>query len=248
MTAVRRENTRPAGAPVAPTLFSPALLSQSPRPTDLTLEKLLAAPRSHANQVVVPGGMYHLVLLPAEGSVGPRKCTATEARIEPKGRGGSPSSLHHASHQLEVEPRLARHLDGLTPAEREGKGLALLTLAITSAGRPGLIGVEILQSYKARLKPAQASVKADIDYYTLVVTVEGPRPAKGDDQEWQKVGRMSAVLHDWRRQVNVLRMQKSNMDHAQFAVYANGVFQQAMQSVMSGLQGQAQARRGVGGR
>ncbi len=147
-----------------------------------TLDKVLAAPQAHADQFVIPAGMYELVRSRDDRLDGPRKYSVTELRYESTRPGGSRYYLiSGATRDLELEPRLAGHLDALHREQLENKP-AMLTLRVTKAGACALVAVEILQKPYPRLR---SGIVPDMEYETLAVGPDGARPAKGDDKDWE---------------------------------------------------------------
>src|SRR5262249_10334011 len=146
-------------------------------------------------------------------------------RKEPR----SPLELtSYATTDLELEPKLAEHMDGL--GHDQLTGLAILTLWVTRNGNCALVKVEILEDYKTRVKKVGYSLQGDIEYTTLLVTAEGAKPGKGNDLEWEKVGRMNSVAKAWKGQVNAYKMRIKDVELNQVAAQMNAVFQESMQS------------------
>ena len=123
--------------------FNRGLLQLKPASPPVYLDKLLAAPRSHSGQTVMPAGMYNLAPLQAGGAAGPRKWIATERKIGSKKDSSELEMSLAPSSGLEVEPKLASRLDELQ-ADQWKDRVSLLTLWVTNEGTCGLVKVEIL--------------------------------------------------------------------------------------------------------
>src|SRR5262249_27963078 len=151
---------------------------------------------------VVPAGMYHLALSPADRTSGPRRCLVTEVtdrKLESRRHGGAAGTSSSFSTYLDLEPRLAELLDRFAPVQREGA--AILTVWVTRSGACALVKVEILQRTKYGVKPGFKH-QPDIDYETLLLTPEGSRPVVADDDEWEQVGRMLSFANEYKRRFN----------------------------------------------
>src|SRR5262249_12548245 len=145
------------------TPFDPARLER-PVPAKDPLKRILDRPEYYAGQVLVPFGMYHLERSPADRPKGPRRIRVVEQSIERKEHRGPLELISHATTDLEVEPKLAESLGRLSRDEL--KGLALLTVWVTTGGNCGLVKAEILQSYKTRVKKVGYALQGDIEYAT----------------------------------------------------------------------------------
>jgi hypothetical protein len=175
------------------------------------LDKILESPRSHAAKVIVPAGMYELARSQHDLRDGPRKYAVTELRFEsPSSKPGAKFYLiSGATSDLEIEPRLAAHLDELNSSQLEKKP-AILTLGITDSGDCGLVSVAILQNSFPRLR---GGMVPDIEYQTLAVSPQGAKPAKGDDKDWE-TERMLKLAKYYK---GILRLQKQMFENLQMS-------------------------------
>src|SRR5262249_40223494 len=149
----------------------------------------------------VPAGMYHLARSRADRPGGSRRCSVTEVtdrKLDTRRSGDASESSSAFSTVLELEPRLAEHLDGLSPGQREGKGVAILTVWVTRTGVCALVQVEILQRTAFGVKTGYKH-QPDVDYETLLVTPQGSRSTIAADDEWEQVGRMLSFANDYKR-------------------------------------------------
>ena len=158
--------------------FDTSLLKGNPVHHTVSLDKLLAAPRSYLNQIVVLAGLFQVARSQHDRTDGTRKCSVTEWKFEPGRTGGPPLMSPSLSTEMDVEPKLAECLDGLDPGQREGKGVSILTLWVPSSGVCCLVKIEILQKTAYGVKRGFKH-QPDIEYETLSVTSEGAKIAKG---------------------------------------------------------------------
>jgi hypothetical protein len=224
--------------------FDPALLARKPVAAKVTLEKLLAAPASYSSQVVVPAGMYHLARSRVDDPGGARKFLVTERNIVQKARGLDMTSSFFT--ELEVEPRLAEHLDGLAPAQLRDK-VAILTLWVTGVGTCGLVKVDLLEKVTPRIKKGYLG-QADLVYETLQMTPEGSRTARADDADWEQLGRMLHFANVYKGRFKAYRRMVRDSEAAQIGAQMNSMFGQMMRGVAQAEQQRMIRERAVGGR
>ncbi len=234
-------------APVARTPFDTSLLKGNLTHRTVSLDRLLAAPRSYANEIVVLAGLFHVKDSQHGLTDGTRKCSVTEWKFEPGRNGGPPQMSPSISTEMEVEPKLAECLDGLDSSQREGKGVSILTVWIPSGGACCLVKIEILQKTAYGVKRGFKH-QPDIEYETLSVTSEGAKFAKGDDLEWEKVGRMHLFAKQYKNWFNGLKRQAQNAEQDRMIAQMGVMFQQSMQSVLAAEQQRLRLQRQVGGR
>ncbi len=151
------------------------------------------------------------------------------------------------STEREVEPELAECLDGLDSSQREGKGVSILTVWFPSGGTCCLVKIEILQKTAYGVKRGFKH-QPDIEYETLSVTSEGAKFAKGDDLEWEKVGRMHLFAKQYKNWFNGLKRQAQNAEQDRMIAQMTVMYQQSMQSVLAAEQQRLRLQRQVGGR
>jgi hypothetical protein len=228
--AVFSGDAQPAAIAFTTGTFDPALLVRKPVRAKVTLEKVLATPGSYANQVVVPTGMYHLARSLADRPGGPRKSVVTERTIESRAADGALEMRSSFSTELELEPRLAERLDGLDPAQREDK-VAILTLWVTGAGACGLVKVEILEKTTHRVKKGYLA-QPDINYETLLVTPVGSRLGKGDDGDWEQVGRMISFANEYKRRFKAHTRMVKDAEKDQITAQMNVMFGEMMRNAL----------------
>src|SRR5262249_51964563 len=154
-----------------------------------TLEKIVQAPQSYPDRVVVPLGMYHLALSNSGPAGNPRMCSVTERRLQRVRVAPGYEVQSGSTTTVELEPRLAERRDGVRPDQLEGKGGAIGTLWVWREGKCGLVGVEILQDTRFGIRTGYKR-EPDVDYQTLLVTPEGSEPKKGTDGDWEQLERM----------------------------------------------------------
>jgi len=242
--ALAANDAKPARSP-EPNRFDFGPRVRRPVRVKEKLDQILASPRSHAAKVIIPAGMYELARSRYDRPVGPRKYSATERKFEsPSSRPGAKFYLiSGATNDLELEPKLAEHLDALGPEQLEKKP-AILTLVVTESGKCGLVAVAILQNTYPRLR---GGMVPDIVYETLTVSADGPKPAIGDDRDWESErvfklakyykGLLRAQKPMWENlQMNQVQAQMSN-------IWANVMREAAAQSAQ-----QRALQPGVGGR
>jgi hypothetical protein len=177
--------------------FDLALLKRPVR-AKVALEMILAAPGSHSNRVVVPAGMYHLGPPRPDRPGGLWKCSVTEVN-EPEfrsRRNDRPKVDSSFSTDLTLEPSLAEHLNKVVQKEQEK--LAILSVWVTHSGACVLVKVEILERVICGVKRGYKH-QPDIDYETRVVTPEGGKVVKGNDEEWEQVGRLRSLANEYKQ-------------------------------------------------
>ncbi len=212
-----------------PNRFDFGALARRPVKVKEKLDKILASPRSYAGKVVIPAGMYEFARSQYDRPDGPRKCSVTERRFESSNDGTKLYLIAGATSDLGLEPRLAAHLDGLIPEQFERKP-AILTLGVTEAGDCGLVAVAILQNSFPRLR---GGMVPDIVYETLTVGVDGPKPARGDDRDWEseRVFKLAKYYKDFfRAQKRMFQnMQMTEVQSAMTSIWANVMREAAVQ-------------------
>ncbi|MFI5457252.1 MAG: protein kinase [Isosphaerales bacterium] len=231
---------RPAAIKYTSNHFDPALLARKPIRDKVTLAKVLAAPHSYSGQLVVPTGMYSLARSQHDRPGGPRKYLVSERKIESNGHGGALQMDSSFSTDLELDPRLAEHLERLDPAQRRDK-VAILTLWVTTGGDCVLVQVEILEKAIPRIKKLGYTVQADIEYQTHLVTPERSSLGKGIDTDWEVVGRMISFAHHYKHQFRAMKRMFQAKEQDQMTFQMNKAFGQMMQSALA--EDQARLRR-----
>ena len=144
------------------------------------------------------------------------------------------------SADLELDPRLAEHLDRLDPAQRKDK-VAILTVWVTTGGACVLVQVEILEKAIPRIKRVGYSIQADIEYQTHLVTPERSSLGKGIDTDWEVVGRMISFAHHYKNRVKAMKRLLQTKEQDQMTAQMNRAFGQMMQSALA--EDQARLRR-----
>ncbi len=211
--------------------FDPALLDRPKKAggPKITLKKLLDESRAHANQIIVPVGMFYLEPSPADRPDGPRKYVVSEQQVTSRGPQGLRMSSSF-SIDLVVEPRMARFLDDLNSRQRHQRP-AILTVWVTGAGQCVLVKAEILQMTSNRI---HGRFRADINYLTLVVEPSGATPGiKGVDTDWEQLERLLLLKNDYKKRIELLKTQLVNAELALVNSQMNAIFQTSMQSVLS---------------
>ena len=176
--------------------FDGAILQRKPASATVTLEKLLRRlvvlrPDRRSGRYVQPrtvaGGC----------TAGPRKWMATERRVGPT----------KDSSELELFWRLP--VSGARTEARRSSGRAGNRQMEGSSGDLDLMGRK-RRRLRARQGRDPRKGKSDdrkvgythkgfVEYETLMVTPEGSKPARGDVEQWEKVGRMNWVAHRSKR-------------------------------------------------
>ena len=124
---------------------------------------------------------------------------ATERRVGPTKDSSELELSSGPSSVLEVEPKLAARW---TARNRQWKDrVSILTLWVSSEGVCGLVKVEILEKAIPTIRKVGYTHKGFVEYETLLVTSEGSKPARGDVEQWEKVGRMNWVAHQYKKKV-----------------------------------------------
>jgi hypothetical protein len=91
--------------------------------------------------------------------------------------------------ELEVEPNLARRLDGLRERNLKDK-VSILTLWFTTGGACVLVKVEILEEYFLTYRKASFVPEGDVEYKVLQVSPDGESTDRAIDEDWEQVERM----------------------------------------------------------
>jgi serine/threonine-protein kinase len=226
---VNHAKVEPAKTAFTGARFNFSLLEQKPVAAKVTLEKVLASPRSYSNQIVIPTGMYNLAPSHADQAGGVRKWLATERKIGSKREGGPLELNSSPSRDLELEPQLAAQFDNLA-AEKWKDKMAILSLWITSDGAYGLVKAEILEKATPYIRKVGYTHKGDIEYETLQVTPLGTKVGRGNNELWEQVGRMNSYANHYRRQVTAYK--RMLLDHEQNALSAqmNTMFGEMMRN------------------
>ena len=118
--------------------FDVSRLSRRPRQLEYSVGKNLDRARSHRGEIVVPGGMYCLKPSITEAPGGIRKFLVTEVSLEEQGSKRMLRLAAQGSAELEVDPRLAAHLDALDD-HMLNNSVAALTLWINDKGEFALV-------------------------------------------------------------------------------------------------------------
>jgi serine/threonine protein kinase len=228
--------------------FDATLLKHRPSsPEALTLEKLLAAPRSHTGQIVVPAGMYNLSPYHPDHAGGPHKWVATERRVGLKKNSTELETSLAPFSVVELEPGLAERLAGLG-ADKWKDRVSILSLWIANNGACGVVKVEILEKPIPTVKRSGFTFKGVVEYETLVVTAEDAKPARGDVALWEKVGRMNWVAHRFKRQVDGYKRMLRDHEQNVLAAEMNAMFVATMRNAAIADQQQRQLQQRLTGR
>ena len=226
---VNRKKVEPAPTTFADHRFDLALLEQKPVSAKVTLEKILAAPRSYSNQTVIPTGMYNLAPSHADRPGGLRQWLATERKIGSKKVGGSLELNSSPSKELELEPQLAARFDDLAADQWRDK-MAILTLWITKDGACGLVKAEILEKATPYIRKVGYTHKGDIEYETLQVTPQGTRTTRGNKELWEQVGRMNSFATHYRDQVKAYNRLLHDKEQNILSAQMNSMFGDMMRN------------------
>ena len=171
--------------------------------------------------------MYNLAPLQADGTAGPRKWIATERKVGSKKDSSELEMSLAPSSILEVEPKLASRLDDLEIDKWKDR-VSLLTLWFTSSGNCGLVKVEILQKAVPSIRKVGYTHKGFVDYETLLVTGEGSSLAKGDVEQWEKVGRMNSVANHFKHKVKAYNRMLQDKEQNMLSIQMNSMFADMM--------------------
>jgi hypothetical protein len=224
-----------------------ALLEQKPIHAKVTLEKVLSSPGSYSNQLVIPVGMYNLAPSHADRPGGVRKWLATERKIGSKRESTALELTLSPSNELELEPRLATRLNELAPRQWKDK-MAIVTLWITHDGVCGLVKAEILEKCVPYIRKVGYAHKGAIEYETLQVTPEGMKPAKGNDELWEQVGRMNTFANHFRNQVRGYQRMLNDREQTKLSNQMNAMFGEMMRNAAAQELQQRQLQRAISGR
>jgi Protein kinase domain len=236
------KNVAPAPTAFADSRYQTAMLARKPAAPEITLDKLLSAPRSYAGQIIVPAGMYNLEPPPADRTGDTRKWMATERRVGPK-KGSSELEMSLApSSFLELEPKLAARLDALE-TEKWKDRVALLTLWVADSGDCGLVKVEILEKASPTIRKFGYTHKGVVEYETLLVTPEGSRPARGDVDQWERVGRMNWIAQQFKKKVEVYKRMLRDNEQNMLSAQMNTMFGEMMRNAAVAEQQQRQLQQ-----
>jgi hypothetical protein len=227
--------------------FDSAILQRKPVSLQVTLAKLLSAPRSYSGQIVVPAGMYNLAPSDTDRTGGPRKWLVTERKIGSKNDGGSPEFSLAPSSVVELEPGLASRLDELEIDKWKDR-VSILTLWFAGNGGCGLVKAEILQKAHPTIRKVGYTHKGFVDYETLVVTTEGATAAKGDVEQWEKVGRMNSVANHYKHKVKAYNRMLQGKEQDVLSAQMNTMFGDMMRNAAAAEQQQRQLQQRLIGR
>jgi hypothetical protein len=212
-------------------------------PVKVPLKKLVEMPESHADQVVVPEGMYHLARSRANSSSAPRQISVTERKLERSRRHGPLAWNSGFSTDLEVDPRLAENLDRLDLGQRENN-LAILTVWVTKDQVCKVVKVEILENLYPRFKSGYLN-QADVQYVTLTVTPAKSERGEVDDSEWQRLDRLLLLANDYRDRLNAQRNMLRTLKANQVQRVMNDLWGQTMRDVFTAAQQQQMRQRAL---
>jgi tRNA A-37 threonylcarbamoyl transferase component Bud32 len=241
-----RASQPPAPASIfATSTFSAARLPKKTRHLDYPLEKIIAKARSYRDEIVVPAGMYSLTRSSADDQAGPRKYVVTECALKEQGPKRELHMTSLASHDLEIEPKVAAELDKHWNS-LEGK-VAILTLWVAGSGEIGIVSAQILQKFTPRLKPGFGPGQADIDYDVLFVSAEGSKAAKADDGDWQKVGRLNQLYLHHKHLVAAYRRKLQTADMAGLSTTMNNMYAGMMKGAAADAAAQRSLQRSISG-
>ncbi len=240
--AADAKKVAPAPTAFADGRFDVALLRRKPASAAFTLEKLIQAARSYSDQIVVPTGMYNLAPAQADRTGGPRKWMATERRVGPT-KDSSELELSLApSSVLELEPKLASRMDELEIDKWKDR-VSILTVWVSSDGVCGLVKVEILEKAIPTIRKVGYTHKGFVEYETLLVTSEGSKPAKGDVEQWEKVGRMNWVAHQYKKKVEGAKRILRDNEQGVLSAQMNTMFGEMMKNAAVAEQQQRQLQQ-----
>ena len=140
---------------------------------------------------------------------------------------------------MEFEAGLASQIDNHW-RNLEGR-VAILTLWINDSGKPGVVAAEILQKFTPKLKPGYGPGQADIDYEVLWVNPDGSKPAKADDADWQRVGRLNQLYLHHKHLVAAFRRKLQTADMAGLSNQMNSLYA----GMMKGMAAEARQERAM---
>ena len=148
-----------------------------------------------------------------------------------------------ATSDLEVEPRLASHLDQLNPDQLDKKP-AILTVGITDSGECGLVSLEILENSYPRLRNG---IVPDIVYDTLEVNGDGSKRAIGEDKDWENE-RVFKLARYYKGHLRALKQRFETMQMSQVQAQMGSIWANVMREAAAQDAAQRALQRGVGGR
>ena len=150
------------------------------------------------------------------------------------------------SRELEFEPRLAAQLDTHWDS-LEGK-VAILTLWMTGSGEPAIVRAQVLQKFTPRLKPGYGPGQADIDYDVFFVSPEESKPAKAEDSDWQRVGRLNQLYQHHKGLVSAYRRKLQTADMVGLSATMNNMYSGMMKGMAADARAQAARQHAISGR
>jgi hypothetical protein len=209
--------------------FNPALLARRPPPAKFTLNTILDAPRSYADQVIVPTGMYHLARPESNRPGGPQKYFVSERKIESINSDGIPRLGESSARELALEPELAARLDALSTTEREK--VAILTLWVDGGGNCRLVKVQILQNVTPKVARGYGPGILHLQYDVLSVTpTESKQSTKADDAEWEHVSRLLHFANYHKNRFKRFKRMLSSAEQNQVGATMGNMFGQIMRN------------------
>jgi hypothetical protein len=205
--------------------FTPKLRAQKPIKVKESLEKILAAPREwHANQVVVPAGMYVVIRARDDGGDRPSRYRVEERKYESRKTSGEPFLTKGPTLDVEFERGLARQLDQLKPDRLDEKP-AILTMEIAASGDRRIVSVAILQNSYPRLRKG---VTPDIVYETMEVSSGSSNSiAEASDDDWEQ-GRMLKFAKHCKAILNARKLQWQSMQMGAAQIQMNMIWMNSM--------------------
>jgi serine/threonine-protein kinase len=245
LAALAPREAKPLPTGPARARFDPALLARKPIKGKYALAKLLGEARAHANQIVVPTGMYLLTRPHADQASGARTVGATERAIQSK-RGNTVGMISAASIELEVEPGLAARLDSLADDQLNDK-MAIVSVWFPGGGAPQLVKADILQRYVTGFRKG-FGVRGDVDYETLIVTPQGSALAKSEDEEWEQPERMLHFANVYKNRVAAYKNMLRTNEQLQLQNIMSNLWGQMMRDAAAEAARQGALQRAVGGR
>ena len=245
-TAVSAEPKVPTPVGVfATNQFNIARLTKRPRQLDYPIEKIVERKASYRDEIVIPGGMYFLTRSHADNPTGARKYHVTECVLKEEGPRKKLNMTSIRSRELEFEPMLAmqldRHWDSL-----EGK-VAILTLWMTGSGEPGIVRAQILQKFTPKLKPGYGPGQADIDYDVFFVSPEESKLTKGEDSDWQRVGRLNMLYVHYKGLIAAYKRKLQTLDMVGLSAAMNNMYAGMMKGMAADARAQAARQQAISG-
>ncbi len=226
--------------------FDIARVAQRARQLDYPMEKILATAQAYRNEIVIPAGMYCLTRARADHQAGQREFVVTECSLKERGPKKTLHMVSVWSAQMEFEPGLAAELDRHW-RNLEGR-VAILKLWTNNSGKSGIVAAEILQKFNPRLKPGFGPGQADIDYEVLFVNPDGSKPAKAEDSDWQRVGRLNQLYLHHKHLVAAYRRKLQTADMAGLQNQMNNLYAAMMKGMAAEAKQERALERGITGK